>query len=199
MPIHIKLALDLLHRIHYAWIMNTESNTKQSKIAPTINYLLSNTLTRLFIAGMFALVVTFALILFMRFRSTPYNCNNIAADNPTSFISCNTTNIATTSELRVEFLDLQTTGTGPTTWKVKAKFKNNGNPTKGVELDGVINNQTCSRGPFELSSGSAVSTGCTIQPELSEQGIYTMVIATDRPESANDEAELKYRYAVCQK
>jgi hypothetical protein len=106
-------------------------------------------------------------------------------------LSCFTTQpSATTVQLRVEFLDTQG---GQAAWKFWFRIDNPSSHARAAKITAIINNRSCTKGPYTLASGGFVASSCTIQPEPSITGLYTMVITTDR------DPELQYNYLLCQK
>jgi hypothetical protein len=115
-----------------------------------------------------------------------YQCGEVYFD-----LNCTITAPTTTTvRLRVEFLDSEL---GQPAWKFWFKIDNSSSLTKAAKITATINTQQCLKGPYTIGSGGFVASSCTIQPEPSATGLYTVVITTDK------DSGLKYNYLLCQK
>jgi hypothetical protein len=93
------------------------------------------------------------------------------------------------TSIRQDFLD---NNVKKSSWKLIARARNNGTSNVSYQLTVTLAGNTCSAGPASLGPGAIGTKNCTIQPEYTPTGRYTMIV------TASGASSLQWQYEICQ-
>jgi hypothetical protein len=122
-------------------------------------------------------------------------CGLVAAPSVQAITSCpsNTQLVGVgwtySGSISKDFLDSQY---GKASWTLIARAWNTGNSSVSYQMTISVAGQKCYAGPVSLSSGAIGTKNCTIQPEYTDTGRYTLSA------TASGSSALEWKYLICQ-
>jgi len=125
-------------------------------------------------------------------------CGLVAAPRAEAITSCGSlpeiTKVGFTTDTVIQHTFLDNKTVSPTSWTLIARARNPSASSQSYsyQLTVTVAGKTCTAGPAFLTPGTTGTKNCTITPEYTATGLYTLNV------NASGNSSLQWQYIICQ-